>query len=159
MYNKDTNPDGVVRDHMVSRRYGYDNNIPPEIIGHPANCQFLSHRDNLSKGAGCSLTYEQLLTRIALWDNNSCANLQDQKFIKPQPPKIKTEPKIGRPKQPKQQIYKWVLQHINSGQICETDNIVKWLKSKSLSSGVVYGKNATWKILEKWNLKYGKRII
>lgn len=35
-YSRTTNPDGLVKDHMVSVKYGFDNNIPIEVINHPA---------------------------------------------------------------------------------------------------------------------------
>lgn len=66
--NKGNNLNGVSRDHMVSIRYGFDNNISPEIIAHPANCQLLQHNNNVSKGLSCSISIEILLEKIKLWD-------------------------------------------------------------------------------------------
>ena len=61
MYNRRTNPNGVVRDHKVSKDYGYKNKIDPAMISHPANCQFITHKDNARKGYRCSITVEELL--------------------------------------------------------------------------------------------------
>ena len=67
--NRGNNLTGVSRDHLVSVRYGFDNNIPSEHLAHPANCALLRHGENVSKGIKNSITYEQLLKRIAEWDN------------------------------------------------------------------------------------------
>ena len=71
MYHKNTNPAGVVRDHRVSVNYGFVNNIDPLIISHPANCEFLFHRDNASKSRKNSCTLEELINDIATWDKHS----------------------------------------------------------------------------------------
>jgi hypothetical protein len=49
MFNQ-YNSKGWVRDHIVPRRVGFDFNLPPQILRHPANMQFVSHSDNISKG-------------------------------------------------------------------------------------------------------------
>lgn len=61
----------IQRDHMISIKYGYEHNIPPEHISHPANCEILLSIDNNIKNSNCSITYEDLLDRINNW-NNSC---------------------------------------------------------------------------------------
>jgi hypothetical protein len=66
--NKGDNLGGVSRDHLVSVRYGFDNNLPSEHLSHPANCALLRHGDNVSKGVKNSITYEELLERIKVWD-------------------------------------------------------------------------------------------
>lgn len=66
--NKGNNLNGVSRDHMVSCRYGFDNNLPVEHIRHPANCCLLVHNENVSKHKNNSITYEELLNRISEWD-------------------------------------------------------------------------------------------
>lgn len=48
-YNK-TNTVGFVRDHIVPRKTGFEFGIPPELLRHPANLQFISHAQNISKG-------------------------------------------------------------------------------------------------------------
>lgn len=45
-----TNSKGFVRDHIVPRKIGYEYNIPPCIMRHPANLQFISHAENVAKG-------------------------------------------------------------------------------------------------------------
>lgn len=66
--SKNPNLNGVSKDHMVSVNYGFEHNIDPKIISHPANCKLLKHTDNISKNKNCSITYEELLERIKLWD-------------------------------------------------------------------------------------------
>jgi hypothetical protein len=66
--NRGNNLTGVSRDHMISVRYGFDNNIPTEHLSHPANCKLLQHGKNVSKGTKNSITYDELLIRIKEWD-------------------------------------------------------------------------------------------
>ncbi len=66
--NRGNNLDGVSRDHMVSVIYGYENNIDPLIIAHPANCRLIKHNENVSKGKKNIISYEELLDRIKNWD-------------------------------------------------------------------------------------------
>lgn len=66
--NRANNLNGVSRDHMVSVRFGFDNNIDPKIIAHPANCRLVQHNDNSSKHSKCSITLDDLLQRIEEWD-------------------------------------------------------------------------------------------
>lgn len=77
MYSRGKNLDGVVRDHRISIDYGYKNNIDPKIISHPANCRFISHRDNARKTKKCEITLEQLLEDIKVWDNALVGELVD----------------------------------------------------------------------------------
>lgn len=67
MYSVPDNLDGVARDHMVSRHYGWTHNIPPEVIRHPANCRIINQRENASKGEKCCITIEELYERIKNW--------------------------------------------------------------------------------------------
>lgn len=67
MYSPHNNLDGVARDHMVSRHYGWTHNIPPEVIRHPANCRIINQRENASKGEKCCITIEELYERIKNW--------------------------------------------------------------------------------------------
>ena len=62
--NKKDNLFGVSRDHMFSIREGYNLGIGPKIISHPANCQLLPHSKNVSKHKKCSISLEDLLTKI-----------------------------------------------------------------------------------------------
>lgn len=67
--NHGDNPNGISRDHMISIRYGFDNNIDPNIMSHPANCKLVRHNENVSKGKNSSITLEELLERIEQWNN------------------------------------------------------------------------------------------
>lgn len=69
--SKEPNKKYLHRDHMVSIAYGWENNIPSEHICHPANCEIMLEHNNISKGSGCSITYEHLLERIHNWDLKS----------------------------------------------------------------------------------------
>ena len=44
------NSKGFVRDHIVQRKIGFEFNLPPYILRHPANLQFISHAENIKKG-------------------------------------------------------------------------------------------------------------
>jgi len=66
--NRGNNLNGVSRDHIVSVKYGYQNNIDPNIISHPANCRLMLHGSNVSKGEKCGMTVEQLKEKIRQWD-------------------------------------------------------------------------------------------
>lgn len=58
------NKNGVCRDHMISKEYGWINNIPAEIISHVANCEILTNTANSKKSNGCSISIEELYRRI-----------------------------------------------------------------------------------------------
>jgi hypothetical protein len=60
---------GLDRDHMFSIYDGFKNNIDPEVIKHPANCELLLSSDNRSKGSNSSITIDELMNRIELWDD------------------------------------------------------------------------------------------
>lgn len=66
--NRGNNLNGISRDHIVSVKYGFKNNIDPKIISHPANCQLLRHNDNVSKNSKCDLSLEELLLKIEQWN-------------------------------------------------------------------------------------------
>lgn len=66
--NHGNNQNGVSRDHMYSCAEGFKHNISPLIISHPANCQLITQRKNASKRTKCSITLEQLLKRIEIWE-------------------------------------------------------------------------------------------
>lgn len=68
--NHGNNQNGISRDHMVSVMYGFKNNINADIISHPANCQLLRHKQNVSKRDKCSLTLNELKNRIKTWNRN-----------------------------------------------------------------------------------------
>ncbi len=66
--NRGNNLGGVSRDHMVSVKFGFENNIDPKIIAHPANCRLLKHNENFKKLDKCSILLEDLLVKIKEWD-------------------------------------------------------------------------------------------
>ena len=61
------NPNGLERgkeyhlDHVYSRKAGFDNNVPAEVIGHWTNLQMLPAKINNGKGPVCDKTLQQLL--------------------------------------------------------------------------------------------------
>lgn len=66
--NHGNNLGGVSRDHILSVKYGYQNNIDPKLVAHPANCKLLIHNQNVSKGEKCGMTLEQLQQKICDWN-------------------------------------------------------------------------------------------
>lgn len=58
--NGRNNLNGVSRDHMISVMEGFNNNIDPKILSHPANCQLMRHNDNISKNNKSSISVEEL---------------------------------------------------------------------------------------------------
>jgi len=63
-YNPKSNINGISRDHSISVRFGFDNNIDPSIISHPANCKLMRHLDNQKKNTKSSITLAELLEKI-----------------------------------------------------------------------------------------------
>lgn len=66
--NRGNNLSGVSRDHIYSIKQGFVNNIPIEIISHPANCRLLIHTANFAKKDKCDITIEDLKQKIVNWD-------------------------------------------------------------------------------------------
>ena len=60
------NPNGLERgiechlDHIYSQKAGFDNNVPPEVVGHWTNLRLLPAKENNGKGARCDKTIEKL---------------------------------------------------------------------------------------------------
>lgn len=69
IYDYISNPYGVERDHRISKRYGWEHGIDPDIISHPANCEFLPGKVNRDKHKKCSISLETLLTEINNWNH------------------------------------------------------------------------------------------
>lgn len=65
--NRGNNLNGVSRDHAISIKFGWEHQISPDIIAHPANCVLMKHSENKHKNTNCSLTLEELLERIKQW--------------------------------------------------------------------------------------------
>lgn len=40
-------------DHIISKKYGFDNGIPPESIGHISNLRYITWEENIKKGELC----------------------------------------------------------------------------------------------------------
>jgi hypothetical protein len=70
------NPNGLNRDHMISKEYGWRNNIDSSIISHPANCHIIFAKENFSKNTSCSITIEDLLERIKYWNDLDNTNIK-----------------------------------------------------------------------------------
>lgn len=66
--NKNNNIAGVSRDHIYSIREGYENNIDPDIIKHPANCQLMRHSENISKNRKSNISLNDLKKKINEWN-------------------------------------------------------------------------------------------
>lgn len=66
--NRGNNLAGISRDHIISVKYGFDNNIDPAIISHPANCRLITHTENSSKNQKSLLTLNELLFKIDKWN-------------------------------------------------------------------------------------------
>lgn len=59
------NSKGWVRDHIVSRMIGYEFSLPPQLLRHPCNLQFISHAENIAKGfADRKLTKNEKIATI-----------------------------------------------------------------------------------------------
>jgi hypothetical protein len=49
---------------MYSVNEGWKNNIDPNLLRHPANCNLIPHSENQKKNAKSSITLEELMERI-----------------------------------------------------------------------------------------------
>jgi hypothetical protein len=59
-----SNVNGISRDHLYSITDGWVNNVPPEVIRHPANCSLIQHKENQSKHKKSKITLDDLYSRI-----------------------------------------------------------------------------------------------
>ena len=75
---------GLTKDHMISKKYGYYHKIDPYLISHPANCEIMLRDNNSSKQDVCSLTIEQLIERVEWWNENIIHKIFND-FQKPLP--------------------------------------------------------------------------
>ena len=66
--NRGGNLKGVSRDHMISVKYAYDNDIDHNLISHPANCKLMIHNENVSKYSNCSISLDELIQKIDNWN-------------------------------------------------------------------------------------------
>ena len=67
-YNTKDKIDGLARDHRISRDFGFNNNVNPKLISHPANCEIMLQSDNSTKKEKCSITLEELKEQVKEWD-------------------------------------------------------------------------------------------
>ena len=67
--NKKNNLNGVSRDHMISLKEGFELGIDPFLLAHPANCKLMIHNKNISKNKKSSITLEELLERIDIFES------------------------------------------------------------------------------------------
>ena len=77
IFNSRNNSNGVVRDHIIGRRYGFNNKVFPEILRHPCNCQILTNKENVSKAhkhktgseiKDISLSLDELFNKIRAFE-------------------------------------------------------------------------------------------
>ena len=73
-YHPIKNPNGISRDHVYSIKQGFINNIPVEIIKHPANCNLIFHKINNQKNDNCGITIQGLQEKIKNFELNLGAN-------------------------------------------------------------------------------------
>ena len=62
------NTNGISRDHLYSVSDGFKNNIDPKLLSHPANCQLIPHKLNQRKRAKSSITLDELLQKIKIFE-------------------------------------------------------------------------------------------
>jgi hypothetical protein len=65
------NIDGLARDHKVSISEAKKNNYDPYYISHPCNCELMSQRSNSKKNTNSSITYEELVSLVDLYDGEN----------------------------------------------------------------------------------------
>lgn len=70
IYHPTENTQGAVRDHILSKAYGWANSIDPIVISHPANCQFITNLENVQKSSDSHISLDALQTRIANFSSN-----------------------------------------------------------------------------------------
>ena len=75
---------GLTKDHMISKSYGYWHNIDSYLISHPANCEIMLKNINSSKNDSCSITVNELIERVEWWNENIIHKIFND-FQKPLP--------------------------------------------------------------------------
>lgn len=78
---KECHPNSFVRDHLYTVNEGWHNNIPPYLLAHPANCQLLSYKENISKGSKSTITFEELLLLIVQWEKKHGKYTPDKLYV------------------------------------------------------------------------------
>lgn len=64
---KNLNLTGVSRDHLYTIADGFQHNIDPIVLAHPANCVLMLHAEN-NKKRKSSIPIDELFERIKLWE-------------------------------------------------------------------------------------------
>ena len=74
LYDKNNrNKNSYVRDHIFGRKNGFVLEVFPEIIRHPANCQIITHSDNIKKSLkndDSDIKLLDLFNRIINWNGD-----------------------------------------------------------------------------------------
>ena len=75
VFHPTKNSKGVVRDHMYSRKSGFENGVFPSILRHPANCQIITHSANVKKRVSRyidknALTLDEVFNRITTYKHS-----------------------------------------------------------------------------------------
>jgi hypothetical protein len=78
---KEKNNNGIVRDHKISVNESVKNGYDPFYIRHPLNCELLRQEENKKKYTKSSMTYEELVLAVNLYDS-----------IKPESTEIESDP-------------------------------------------------------------------
>lgn len=81
VFNPKSNPNGLVRDHILSVRDGLDWGIFPVILRHPANCQLLLNADNSRKRRSSWLTPDELFDNIKSYSGEWMEQSEALEFI------------------------------------------------------------------------------
>jgi len=68
MWHPTRNPNGVVRDHILTKSDGWVNKIDPQYISHPANCRIITNLENVKKGKKSNINLLTLLELIKNFD-------------------------------------------------------------------------------------------
>ena len=68
-------PSATQLDHKLSIYYGYNHHIDPTIVGHICNLQFVSWKQNRTKGKKCSISLSQLLIEIDKYNEKSSTTI------------------------------------------------------------------------------------
>lgn len=65
------NRSGLVRDHRYSRMSGFKNDVFPEILRHPVNCELITHSNNVKKQQNKNISSDSI-TLIELFELIIC---------------------------------------------------------------------------------------
>jgi len=68
MFHPIKNKEGYTRDHIFSIFEGFKQNIEPNLINHPANCELMLHRENSRKNKWIDINKDDLLSNIKIWE-------------------------------------------------------------------------------------------